>query len=136
MTDAAKKDMYDKIDICIKEYNRAPQPVHVTKCEDIADVFLKKYGPSDDLCYNVYDLRLNDTRPECGMNWPDSVSNMTRYMQRQDVYNALNIQPGKIPKVWTECDNAVSRHLHNDKSKSASRILQSVLESVPVVIFV
>ena len=32
------------------------------------------------MCMNVYDVRKLDTLPECGMNWPEDLSEATRYL--------------------------------------------------------
>ncbi|KAJ1919409.1 Cell death protease [Mycoemilia scoparia] len=136
LTDEAKKAMYKEINKCVAEYNKAPQPVHVDACEQILNTFLMNYGPSPDLCYNMYNLDLNDTKPACGMNWPESVGNMTSYMRRPDVHKALNLHEGKVPERWVECNRDVSVSLLGDKSKPSVQMLPSVLESIPVLLFV
>ena len=32
-------------------------------------------------CINVYDIRLDDTFPACGTNWPYELANITSYLQ-------------------------------------------------------
>ena len=33
------------------------------------------------LCLNVYDVRLKDSIPACGMNWPLDLRNITSYLR-------------------------------------------------------
>ena len=33
-----------------------------------------------DMCMNMYDVRLDDTWPACGMNWPVEVKDATKYL--------------------------------------------------------
>lgn len=33
------------------------------------------------MCVNNYDVRLTDTHPACGMNWPPDLSDITPYLQ-------------------------------------------------------
>lgn len=32
------------------------------------------------MCINIYDVREDDTYPDCGMNWPAPIHNVTRYL--------------------------------------------------------
>ncbi|KAJ1677487.1 Cell death protease [Spiromyces aspiralis] len=84
----------------------------------------------------MYDIRFNDTTDSCGMNWPDSVHNMTRYMNRPDVHQALNVPESNAPERWVECNNGVQSHLRGDTSSPASQKLPSVIKSIPVMLFV
>lgn len=39
--------------------------------------------PSEDgkaMCMNVYDVRLYDVVPACGMNWPPDLQDVTKYL--------------------------------------------------------
>lgn len=33
-----------------------------------------------DMCVNIYDVRLDDESPACGMNWPPEIRNVTDYL--------------------------------------------------------
>jgi hypothetical protein len=37
------------------------------------------------MCVNNYDVRLTDTHPACGMNWPPDLSDITPYLQVRTV---------------------------------------------------
>lgn len=32
------------------------------------------------MCINIYDVRLDDTMPACGMNWPPDIKPVTTYL--------------------------------------------------------
>lgn len=34
-----------------------------------------------DMCLNIYDVRLYDVEPACGMNWPPDLSHMYTYLR-------------------------------------------------------
>ncbi len=33
-----------------------------------------------EMCMNIYDVRLDDTYPACGMNWPPDIKPVTNYL--------------------------------------------------------
>jgi len=35
---------------------------------------------------NIYDVRLDDDRPACGMNWPPPLKNITRYLDVRFIF--------------------------------------------------
>lgn len=35
----------------------------------------------NDTCLNIYDVRLHDTAPACGMNWPPDIKPITDYLR-------------------------------------------------------
>ncbi|KAJ2242063.1 Cell death protease [Coemansia sp. RSA 455] len=90
LTPEVYSGMLKLMDSCAKEFKRAPQPVHTDVCERIPMVFLNEGGPKPGMCYNMYDLRLTDTQPSCGMNWPPEISIYTEYLNRADVQKAIN----------------------------------------------
>ncbi|KAJ2001902.1 Cell death protease [Coemansia thaxteri] len=128
--------MLKLMDQCAREYKRAPQPVHTDICERIPQVFLSEGGPSPGTCYNMYDLRLTDTQPSCGMNWPPEINMFTTYLNRKDVQKAINVGPA--PSVWTECSDLPNQKLKHDDSPPASNMLKTLLDehAIPVLLFV
>ncbi len=44
--------------------------------------FLNIIGRVDgkETCINIYDVRLDDTKPACGMNWPPDIKHVTSYL--------------------------------------------------------
>ncbi|KAJ1670406.1 Cell death protease [Coemansia sp. RSA 25] len=136
MTPQLQTSMLNLMDKCAREYKRAPQPVHTDICERIPMVFLSESGPEPGMCYNMYDLRLTDTQPSCGMNWPSEIGDYTKYLNREDVQKAINIKPGQAPAVWTECSNLPNKKLKHDDTPPASIPLKYALDhGVPVLLF-
>ena len=33
-----------------------------------------------EMCINIYDIRLEDTAPACGMNWPPEIPRITNFL--------------------------------------------------------
>ena len=107
--------------------------VDVPACEEILQQILKK-SEKDGQCYNMYDLRLRDSVPDCGMNWPPDLKTITPYLRRQDVTDALHISKDK-KTGWTECAGAVSSNFKPKNSVPSIQILPEILETVPIVLF-
>ncbi|KAI0307074.1 carboxypeptidase KEX1 [Multifurca ochricompacta] len=85
------------------------------------------------LCLNVYDVRLKDERPACGMNWPIDLKNITSYLRRPDVVNALHAQAKS--EAWVECQQRIHSQLNQRSSESSVTLLPRVLEKIPVLFF-
>ncbi|KAL8701153.1 MAG: hypothetical protein Q9201_005069, partial [Fulgogasparrea decipioides] len=132
-TDIAQKleAMYSE---CLKTLN-APggtDKVDQPKCEKILTEMLDM-TQKDGRCKNMYDVRLDDSYPSCGLNWPPDLENVTPYLRRQDVKQALHINKDK-QTGWTECAGAVSSAFH-PSSKPSISILPDLLSEVPIVLF-
>lgn len=111
--------------------------VDVPQCEQILQGILAMTQTSEggkNMCYNMYDVRLKDTYPSCGMNWPPDLENVTPYLRRRDVIQALNIAGAQQPG-WTECNGAVGGAFRAAHSKPAIQILPELVEQVPTVLF-
>jgi carboxypeptidase D len=85
-------------------------------------------------CYNMYDVRLKDTFPSCGMNWPPDLASVTPYLRRKDVVEALHVNPNKVTG-WVECNGQVGRAFHPSKSKPSIDLLPDILSEVPIMLF-
>ncbi|KAJ2158255.1 Cell death protease [Coemansia sp. RSA 552] len=136
VSDAVQKKMLVAMDRCTHEFNRAPQPVHTDICENILGPFMEEGGPSSGLCYNVYDLRLTDTQPACGMNWPPEVGMFTDYFRRKDVQRAVNVPEDMAPIKWKECQAKPNNMLRKDTSPPSVTLLGDILDRIPVLFFV
>lgn len=84
-------------------------------------------------CVNMYDIRLRDDS-SCGMNWPPDLANVTPYLRRADVIQALHINPDK-KTGWQECNGAVSGHFRAKNSQPSVTFLPELIEQVPVLLF-
>lgn len=86
------------------------------------------------MCVNIYDIRLSDTYPACGMNWPPDLKYITPYLRRDDVRVALHV-PGSS-QAWTECRGIVGNSLVAKKSKPSVGLLPKILDrGVEVLLF-
>ncbi|EGO27752.1 carboxypeptidase KEX1 [Serpula lacrymans var. lacrymans S7.9] len=125
-------------DECMAEFNSitGPEPIHVGICEGLALSIPSNNQKIVDgklTCTNVYDVRLQDTFPACGMNWPPELKNVTSYLARKDVINALHASAKSTS--WVECFGRVSQELRDQLSPSAITLLPNVLEKIPVLLF-
>ncbi|SCV04568.1 LAME_0H19460g1_1 [Lachancea meyersii CBS 8951] len=116
-----------------------------SECDDILGVLLDvtrvmkdsegKNVDTNQQCTNMYDLRLKDSYPSCGMNWPADLPNVAKFFGTTGVIEALHLDSEKVPN-WHECDDKVSGHLTNPTSRASAHILPSILESgLEVVLF-
>ncbi|KAL9102598.1 MAG: hypothetical protein Q9163_002278 [Psora crenata] len=107
--------------------------VDLPQCEVILQEILRLSG-KDGRCPNMYDLRLDDTHPSCGMNWPPDLTRLTPYLRRKDVVQALNVNEDKH-SGWTECSGSVSSTFNPVSSEPSIYLLPGILEKIPIVLF-
>lgn len=112
----------------------AKDKVDIGVCEQILQDILKETMTKDQQCYNMYDVRLKDSYPSCGMNWPPDLVDVTPYLRRKDVLEALHVSPGKRTG-WTECNGAVGSAFRAAHSKPSIQILPDLIAEVPTVLF-
>ncbi|PWY99105.1 alpha/beta-hydrolase [Testicularia cyperi] len=103
--------------------NGAPRELSV--CDQILQTIVelttaKPPGSSDYTCINIYDVRLSDKSPACGMNWPLTLSAMYDYLARQDVRKALHVDERHKPEAWVECNGNVGSAMRTDVTSPAS----------------
>lgn len=114
----------------------------VGKCDEIlqtivASTTTKQPGASGYTCINIYDMRLTDSSPACGMNWPTTLSAMYDYLRRPDVRKALHVDEHHKPEAWVECNANVGSAMRTDTTSPASiTLLPGLLEQgVRVLLF-
>ncbi|CAO1623326.1 unnamed protein product [Sympodiomycopsis kandeliae] len=73
-------------------------------------------------CINIYDVRLSDTYPACGMNWPPTLQPTYDYLARPDVRKAFHVSQLKHPEAWVECNNRVGSALRSGDSKDPASV--------------
>lgn len=119
---------------CIEDLNADHNDkVDTSSCEAIMQEILRMTTTSGE-CVNMYDVRLRDSYPSCGMNWPPDLEYVTPYLRRDDVISALHINPDK-KTGWTECSGQVSSAFTAKHSKSSKTLLPGLLEQIPIVLF-
>jgi len=74
------------------------------------------------MCINIYDVRLSDTSPDCGMNWPPTLRPTYDYLARADVRKALHVNEQAKPEAWIECNHRVSSALRDERNPQSSKI--------------
>jgi len=134
----AWKDVKQETDDCLTELRKItfPEPITVRKCESLVSgvaMGRRKVIDGRDMCMNVYDIRLFDDVPACGMNWPYDLPDVTTYLGRSDVKSALHATAHA--ESWQECVSRVSQELKNRDSPSSITLLPSLLERVPVMLY-
>ncbi|KAL1741598.1 Alpha/Beta hydrolase protein [Schizophyllum fasciatum] len=130
------------VEACARQYEEdsekdgGSEPTSVGVCErmmsEIASVRRKKVH-GQEMCMNVYDIRLDDTYPECGMNWPPEVKPVSTYLNRADVITALHASAHTAP--WTECSGTVGRQFHSTQHNSSASLLPALLARIDVLLF-
>ncbi len=106
-------------------------------CERILqDLLLLTRRNTDDLkdCINMYDVRLRDSYPSCGMNWPSDLQYLTPYLRRDDVVKALHVNANKNTG-WSECNGNVGQQFQDLTSPASVTFLPQLLTEVPAVLF-
>ncbi|RDA84553.1 hypothetical protein CP532_3757 [Ophiocordyceps camponoti-leonardi (nom. inval.)] len=113
-----------------------PNHVNYDECESILSEMLKlsRKGSGDQACYNMYDVRLRDSYPSCGMNWPPDLKALTPYLRNPAVIRALHVSE-KRNTGWQECTGAVSSAFRSKKSKPSIDLLPDLLKDVPILFF-
>lgn len=112
-------------------------PVNVDGCGQVMDAVMKPFEQQlngKSICLNVYDVRLTDDWPACGMNWPPDLPDIYKYLRRKDVLTALHATMKET--AWVECDSIVSNQLFNHKSQASALLLPKILDAgVRVMMF-
>lgn len=107
-------------------------------CEQILGEILRvtaeDAGNNKKTCTNMYDVRLTDDFPSCGMNWPPDLAHVTPYLRQDDVKKALHVNPDK-KTGWVECNNFVGNAFKAQNSRPSVELLPDLLEQVPIVLF-
>ncbi|KAL0070176.1 Cell death protease [Marasmius tenuissimus] len=112
------------------------EPTGVEECEGLLfEVTTPRQRKVDgkNMCINIYDVRLDDTSPDCGMNWPPDIKPITTYLDRKDVVTALHADGHA--ESWVECRGRIHSEMDRGKSNSSITLLPKVLEKIPVLIF-
>ncbi|TIA90203.1 hypothetical protein E3P99_01683 [Wallemia hederae] len=112
-------------------------PINISTCEQVMEQITgshRKVEKGRETCLNIYDYRLRDEYPACGMNWPVELHDVTKYLRQESVTKALNARTK--PESWTECDHKVGVELKAVQSTASVRLLPELLEQTKVLFFV
>ncbi|KAJ1927486.1 Cell death protease [Tieghemiomyces parasiticus] len=133
---------------CLQSYARDPPRITVPACEDYVNLVTESSSPGPGQCYNIYDYRLVDTYPACGMNWPPKIHAFNAYFQEPAVWEALHVNtraPGAPSSLssdetlawpkWTECNSQVGIRLDGSREPPTIGFLPELLTRVPLIVF-
>ena len=84
-------------------------------------------------CVNVYDVRLDDTRPGCGMNWPPEVEYLAHYLRRQDVMSRIHVDNRRTQ--WSNCSDSVFKAFRANQSTPSIKLLPDLLRQIPIMLY-
>ena len=101
------------------------------ECEGILPKLLSSIpGPDRPVqqCINMYDIRLRDVFPSCGMNWPADLPNVHKFFGTPGVLEALHVDP-QVAGPWVECKSAVSEALVNAHSRPSVHLIPGLIEA-------
>jgi carboxypeptidase D len=82
----------------------------------------------------MYDIRLKDKHPSCGMSWPPDLEHVTPYLRREDVITALHVNKEKRTG-WQECSGSVGGAFRARNSDPSVKLLPEILQEVPILLF-
>ncbi|KAK6499563.1 Cell death protease [Arthrobotrys musiformis] len=123
---------------CLAHLQQFGNQIEDTSCEEILQLILRlsiddeKDGRKQ--CYNMYDVRLKETYPSCGMAWPPDLKWVTPYLRQPDVVKALHVNSDKM-SGWEECSGAVSGSFRARNSKSSVELLPDLLKDMKIMLF-
>lgn len=130
----AERQIEEQQKQCLKDLDGGGKDhVDTGTCEGILQDILRT-TMQDNTCFNMYDVRLRDQYPSCGMNWPPDLKQVTPYLRRKDVVSALHIKADK-KTGWEECNGQVSSAFRAYNSKPSVQLLPGLLEKVPIILF-
>ncbi|KAK0256723.1 hypothetical protein B0A54_06856 [Friedmanniomyces endolithicus] len=129
-----ERQLQEQQKLCYKDLDAGGKDhVDTPSCEGILQDLLRLTSEGGQ-CVNMYDVRLRDGYPSCGMNWPPDLVHVKPYLRREDVTTALHINPDK-KTGWTECNGQVSSQFRVPNSQPAIKLLPGLLEKVPILLF-
>ncbi|KHN96987.1 Peptidase S10, serine carboxypeptidase [Metarhizium album ARSEF 1941] len=122
--------------ICDREMSINPGRVDYSACEAILNKILQltQVGSGDQACINMYDVRLRDSAPSCGLNWPPDLKHVELYLRQPQVISALNLDKQRNTG-WQECSGMVNSNFRNQNSTASILLLPDILKEVPVLLF-
>lgn len=109
--------------------------ISINSCDNMVQNILKATNERTGSCLNVYDIRLVDRYPSCGMNWPPDLGFIAPYLHKQEVLAALNSYE-KSAAGWVECSGQVGEAMRQRVTSPPSvELLPELLESIEVTMF-
>lgn len=123
------------LDVCHKLIKDNGERIYYKVCEEIFSTVVDQSITEvngEKICINEYDIRLTGPYPVCGLEWPNELTEVTKYLRKDEVKAAIHVSSGM---AWTECVGKVSRALNGDESVPSYKLLPELLETLPVLLF-
>ena len=124
------KDLMHQQEVCQNtinsDFDQLLDNFSIDPCESILFSAIGSAVDEDFKCLNVYDYRLVDDYPSCGMTWPFDLPNVTKFFSKKGVMETLHLDESHR---WQECNAMVANYLKNKHSTPAIRILPDVLSN-------
>lgn len=120
---------------CERHLGKA-EAIDLPACEGILQKILSQTRKSgkNDACLNMYDVRLRDSWPSCGMNWPPDLTYLNPYLRKPEVTRALHIDPSKNTG-WEECKDKVGYAFRKTQARPSVTLLPDIMKQVRVLLF-
>ncbi|WAR55789.1 hypothetical protein PtB15_6B532 [Puccinia triticina] len=118
------------------ESNNTTTPIHIEACEGILGTITDSTVQtvnSQKMCLNMYDVRLVDTYPACGLTWPPDLADITPYLSRTDVKKALHAQDHSAD--WVECEAKVGNNFWAKTSQPSITLFPKLLDKIKILLF-
>ncbi|GAA6011719.1 hypothetical protein JCM11491_000728 [Sporobolomyces phaffii] len=127
----------DKCRKSIEKGGKRNMKIHNGVCEgilgSITDSTIQSVN-GQNMCVNNYDVRLTDTHPACGMNWPPDLADLEPYLSRNDVKTSFHATRHAGP--WRECNAQVGSQFYTPTSAPSVSLLPGLLDKgVKVLMF-
>ena len=125
---------------CAQALSKPGAHIDEPSCEQVLKSILdltQEPDPKDSsktTCINMYDMRLRESYPGCGTEWPHDLDKVKPYLRRPDVVKALNVDVAKRTG-WSECSGAVSQNFKAKNSAASYDLLPSLLDKFPIMLF-
>ncbi|KAF8204768.1 pheromone-processing carboxypeptidase KEX1 [Pholiota molesta] len=131
------KEVKKVTDHCISEIEKTKgDTMTIDSCQKVLHTIMEfktRTVNNKKMCINIYDIRLEDTAPACGMNWPPEMPQITNFLGRSEVVDALHASAH--PGGWVECRPDVHVAFQERKLESSISVMPRVLSKIPVLIF-
>lgn len=115
---------------CQNSINSGNSKFSISECDLILVKVLGilKDFDSKNQCINAYDLRLRDSYPSCGANWPEDLTYLSKFLAKPEVLKTLHVDDNNSFK-WQECDKNTFEALRSPTSEPSVNLLPGLLES-------
>ncbi|KAH8096683.1 alpha/beta-hydrolase [Cristinia sonorae] len=112
------------------------EPVHTELCESVLQSVVRHKRHKVDnrqKCLNIYDVRLDDDMPACGLNWPPDLKDIGNYLHRPDFLREFHAT--RSPSPWVECRGKIHTAFNTKHTNSSVTVVPRLLERIPMMLF-